>query len=115
MLVQYTNDSMVDPYQSSQFGEFDQDGNMRTIHETELYMNDKIGIKTLDEQNKISYMTILGTPFHSHLNNSWKVTVIFLDFLYNKDHTFGKFVQDSEVKKFAADRCIGCLEFVLED
>lgn len=67
MLVQYTNDSMVDPYQSAQFGENDANGVQRDMFETELYKNDLIGLKTLHEQGKIDYMTIFNTPNFSHL------------------------------------------------
>ena len=62
LLIQYTNDSMVEPYQSAQFGDLDEDGNVIEIFDTDLYKEDRIGLKTLYKNDKISFVTLMSVP-----------------------------------------------------
>lgn len=91
MLAQYTNDSMVDPYQSSWFGETDEKGEIRDLIDTDLYKEDKIGLKTLHEEGRIDFVTFFATPVFSHLLHFERHNLEFLDFLYNADRKLGEY------------------------
>jgi hypothetical protein len=44
MLVEFNEDTQVEPYQSAQFGE-EQDGKIISMFESETYKKDKLGLK----------------------------------------------------------------------
>merc|ERR1711953_173273 len=61
VLVQFTEDSIVDPKQSESFGWFSQDNTkMIPMQNTTLYTEDWIGLKTLDQQGKLHLMSVKG-------------------------------------------------------
>lgn len=53
MLVAFTEDSMVYPYQSEWFQQMDTEGNLLELEDTEFYTEDWIGLRALDEAGKV--------------------------------------------------------------
>merc|ERR1711976_1046284 len=62
VLIQFTEDTIVDPKQSEAFGWFSADDNtvMVPVQNTPLYTEDWIGLKTLDQQGKLHFMSVKG-------------------------------------------------------
>jgi len=62
VLVQFTEDSIVDPKESEAFGWFspEEDMAMVPVQNTTLYTEDWIGLKTLDQQGKLHFMSVKG-------------------------------------------------------
>ena len=59
VLVQFTEDSIVDPKQSEAFGWFSPENMvMVPVQNTTLYTEDWIGLKTLDQQGKLHFMSV---------------------------------------------------------
>ncbi|OMJ88324.1 hypothetical protein SteCoe_9735 [Stentor coeruleus] len=70
VLIEFTEDTIVDPKSSEQFGYF-KIGSKKDLllyNQTEDYINDWLGLKTLDEQGKIVFEYIVGN--HLQFNNS---------------------------------------------
>lgn len=62
--VNCQNDTVVYPSISSQFGEIGENGKHIYVRETDIYKDDKIGLKTLDNENKLYFRTM---PNKNHL------------------------------------------------
>jgi len=62
LLVKFSRDTMVDPKGSEWFSWFDPEDmkRMRPFNETRLYTEDWIGLKRLDEANKLFFMEVSG-------------------------------------------------------
>ena len=60
VLVQFTQDSIVDPKQSEWFGWFDDNDHqtMLPLQNTTLYKEDWIGLRSLDEAGKLHFMSV---------------------------------------------------------
>lgn len=70
VLIEFTEDTVVDPKTSEQFGYF-KIGSKKDLllyNQTDDYINDILGLKTLDEQGKIVFEYIVGN--HLQFNNS---------------------------------------------
>ncbi|GMT19500.1 hypothetical protein PFISCL1PPCAC_10797, partial [Pristionchus fissidentatus] len=77
ILVKFTEDTMVVPRDSSWFG-FYKEKDIDTIvpyNETKLYTEDRIGLRTLDESNRLQFYTMEG----DHLQIDMKVLDQILD------------------------------------
>ncbi|KAL6079966.1 Palmitoyl-protein thioesterase 1 [Balamuthia mandrillaris] len=71
VLVKFLRDSMVVPRESEWFGEFAK-GSLSTIvpmNETDLYKQDWIGLKTLDQNGKLVFLSVDGD--HLRFTDQW--------------------------------------------
>ena len=55
VLIAFKRDTMISPRESAHFGEYDKEHKVIYMNDTESYKNDLFGLKTLEEQNKITY------------------------------------------------------------
>ncbi|XP_054283551.1 palmitoyl-protein thioesterase 1-like [Macrosteles quadrilineatus] len=62
VLYRFQFDSQIDPPESSWFGFYGKDYELRSMVDSELYKEDRIGLKTLNEGNRIH--TIEGMGVH---------------------------------------------------
>jgi len=62
LLVKFSKDTMVDPKGSEWFSWFDEDDSsqMVALNQTQLYKQDWIGLKALDQANKLEFMEVDG-------------------------------------------------------
>ena len=70
VLIEFTEDTVVDPKSSEQFGYF-KTGSKKDLllyNQTDDYLNDVLGFKTLDQENRIVFEYIVGN--HLQFNNS---------------------------------------------
>ena len=58
VLIQFKRDTMITPRESAFFNELDENHNLVDMKNTEIYKNDLFGLKTLDEQGKITKFLI---------------------------------------------------------
>jgi palmitoyl-protein thioesterase len=71
VLIGGPDDGVITPWQSSQFGYYDNNETIVEMHDRDEYKNDLIGLKTLDKQKKIIIHTVPGIPhFEWHKNAS---------------------------------------------
>jgi palmitoyl-protein thioesterase len=69
VLVEFTEDTVVDPKESEQFGYYDNNSKvLLRYNETQDYINDVLGLKTLDQQGKIVFEYIVGN--HLQFNDT---------------------------------------------
>jgi len=70
-LVKFLNDTMVQPKESEWFGYYEEGQDIKTIpyNETQLYKEDWIGLQTLDKQNKLSFLSVIGN--HLEFTEEW--------------------------------------------
>merc|ERR1712236_78371 len=83
VMVKHNQDSMVEPRESSQF-EFYVPGQADVIlplRESPLYVEDRIGLKTLDEAGKLHFMDVEGD--HLQFSRQWLIDNIIEVFLKN--------------------------------
>lgn len=60
MLVKFTEDTMIFPKETSWFQQWDENGTVIALEETDFYVNDFIGLKTLNEANKVQFIEVVG-------------------------------------------------------
>ena len=61
VLIEFTEDTVVDPKESEWFGYYNNNSeDLLNYNETIDYVNDVLGFKTLDQQNKIVFESIVG-------------------------------------------------------
>merc|ERR1712142_403684 len=62
VMVRFLNDTMVIPQESEWFGFYapGQDKDVLPLHETQLYTEDWIGLKTMDEAGKLHFLSYEG-------------------------------------------------------
>lgn len=60
ILVGGPDDKVITPWQSSQFGYYDENKNVIKLSNRSIYYDDLIGLKTLDEQKKLKLITVPG-------------------------------------------------------
>jgi len=72
-MVKFLNDTMVQPKESEWFGFYKAGQDQVTIpyNETNLYIQDLIGLKTLDQQKKLSFLSCIGE--HLQFTEEWFV------------------------------------------
>ena len=67
VVISFENESVVLPPISASFGSWDEKGqNLVAFNETDLYKNDLIGLKTLDQNNGLILLTIPNSR-HMHI------------------------------------------------
>jgi len=83
VLVQFAEDTVVVPKESSWFG-FYKDNDLNQIlsyNETELYIDDRIGLKTLDKLGKLVFDSTPGN--HMHFSIDWFHAHVTIPYLKN--------------------------------
>jgi len=83
VLVQFADDTVVVPKVSSWFG-FYKDNDLNRIlpyNETELYIEDRIGLKTLDQFGKLKFDSTPGN--HMHFTLDWFKAHVTIPYLMN--------------------------------
>jgi len=70
-MVRFTEDTMVQPIASEWFGFYaeGQDDTTISLQNSTLYQQDWIGMKTLDEQNKLQFFSVVGD--HLQFTDEW--------------------------------------------
>eukprot|EP01123_Difflugia_compressa_P008500 TRINITY_DN2551_c0_g1_i1.p1 TRINITY_DN2551_c0_g1~~TRINITY_DN2551_c0_g1_i1.p1 ORF type:complete len:307 (+),score=68.37 TRINITY_DN2551_c0_g1_i1:139-921(+) len=84
ILVQFADDTVVVPKESSWFG-FYEDNNLNNIllfNQTRLYLEDRIGLKTLNENNKLKFDATPGN--HMQFTLEWFKQHVILPYLDNQ-------------------------------
>lgn len=71
VMVQFNKDTIVQPLQSQWFGYYTpgQDKETQRLNETDLYIKDRIGLKKMDEENKIVFLECEGN--HLQFTKEW--------------------------------------------
>jgi palmitoyl-protein thioesterase len=72
---------MVQPIESEWFGFYQpgQDQVVQTLQQTDLYKEDWIGMRTLDEQGKLAFLSVDGD--HLRVRGSEIFVVVVIDFV----------------------------------
>lgn len=80
VLIRFTEDTMVNPSYSAQFGYFKDatETEIVEMRDTEAYKNDILGLKTLDQQSKIQLVDIKGN--HLQITHSQVSQYIIANF-----------------------------------
>jgi palmitoyl-protein thioesterase len=60
LLIMFGKDTMIHPKETAQFGELDTKGKLVNYKDTDLYKNDLIGLKALDDAGKLHFLTYPG-------------------------------------------------------
>jgi len=71
VMVQFTEDTMVQPRSSEYFGFYapGQDRVEQTLNQTQLYQQDWLGLKDMDEQGKLHFIPCVGD--HLQFSDKW--------------------------------------------
>jgi len=71
VMVRFTEDTMVQPIESEWFGFYvpGQDKKVLTLQETPLYQEDWLGLKQLDQQGKLKFLSVVGE--HLQFSIQW--------------------------------------------
>jgi len=84
MLTKFQNDTVVYPKESEWFGSYDVGNTEITLMEDSIvYKEDTIGLKTLDEQNKL-YLREVADADHCHFGHR-TILNSFIPFLFEKN------------------------------
>ncbi|KAF5295035.1 hypothetical protein FQR65_LT10588 [Abscondita terminalis] len=71
VLIGGPDDNVITPWESSQFGYFDDNATVTNLFNRDIYMKDTIGLKTLNEKGKLKIVTVSGVDhFKWHTNVS---------------------------------------------
>lgn len=71
ILIGGPDDGVITPWQSSQFGYYNNNATVVDMREREIYQTDAIGLKTLDNEKKLTIHTVPQIPhFMWHKNIS---------------------------------------------
>jgi palmitoyl-protein thioesterase len=83
VMVMFLNDTMVQPKESEWFGFYvaGQDKNTYTLQESPLYTEDWIGMKQLDSEGKLTFLSTIGN--HLQFTEEWFIENICTPFLNN--------------------------------
>lgn len=60
LFVMFSDDTMIFPKETAHFGFYNEQGNVINFNETDFYTNDYIGLKQLNEENKVDFITFAG-------------------------------------------------------
>jgi len=71
ILVKFLRDTMVTPHESEHFGFYAENDTTKIIplHESLLYLNDTLGLKTMDEQSRIKFLE--SDTDHLQFTDQW--------------------------------------------
>lgn len=71
VMVKFLNDTMVQPQESEWFGFYapGTENVVLPLQKTDLYKNDQLGLKTMDEAGKLKFLATLGE--HLQFSNQW--------------------------------------------
>jgi palmitoyl-protein thioesterase len=78
MFVMFDADTMIYPKETAWFHELQADGSILDVKQTQLYQEDHIGLRTLDEAGKVQFLTFEGA--HLHITND-QIDNIIVPFL----------------------------------
>jgi len=83
VMVQFLNDTMVQPKQSEWFGWYvpGQDKDVQTLQETPLYQEDWLGLKEMDQNGQLTFLATIGD--HLQFTKEWFIENIVTPFLNN--------------------------------
>lgn len=83
VMIQFAEDTMVTPRESETFGFYapGQVSRILPMNETDLYRNDYIGLKRLDESGRVAVYVVPGN--HLQLNMTWFVDELVAKYLKN--------------------------------
>ena len=59
-LIMFSKDTMIIPKETAWFGYYDENNNTQAVYNSDLYKNDLIGLKTLNEKGKVNFDSING-------------------------------------------------------
>lgn len=60
VLIKFSSDTMIIPKETAWFQYYTADGTVQNLQDSDFYINDYIGIKYLNEQNKINFVELQG-------------------------------------------------------
>jgi palmitoyl-protein thioesterase len=71
ILVKFLRDTMVTPHESEHFGFYEENDTTKIIplRESKLYVNDLLGLKTMDEQSRIKFLE--SDTDHLQFTDKW--------------------------------------------
>ncbi|MPC25419.1 Palmitoyl-protein thioesterase 1 [Portunus trituberculatus] len=71
VMVKFLKDSMVVPTESEWFGFYSpgQDQEILSLQQTELYLEDRLGLKEMDEAGKLKFVSVDGD--HLEFSDEW--------------------------------------------
>jgi palmitoyl-protein thioesterase len=71
ILVKFLRDTMVTPHESEHFGFYEENNTSKIIplRESTLYLNDLLGLKTMDEQSRIKFLE--SDTDHLQFTDQW--------------------------------------------
>ncbi|CAM9409529.1 unnamed protein product [Heterosigma akashiwo] len=78
MLVMFEDDTQIYPKETAWFQQIDQSGAIMALNESAFYSSGSIGFKELDEQGKISYVSLPGNHLRFTLDDLLKKFIPFL-------------------------------------
>ncbi|XP_034939099.1 palmitoyl-protein thioesterase 1 [Chelonus insularis] len=81
VLVMFTQDTMVQPKESEWFGFYKpgQSTELQTLQESDLYIQDRLGLKKMDNDGKLHFLSIDGN--HLQFNDTWLKEEIITKYL----------------------------------
>jgi len=79
-LVQFQNDTVVFPKESEHFQDMDENKQIVSFYETDLYKEDWIGLKTLFEEGRV-YLRVIEDADHLQFND-YVIIKQFIPFLF---------------------------------
>mmetsp|Transcript_1934 Transcript_1934/g.2420 ORF Transcript_1934/g.2420 Transcript_1934/m.2420 type:complete len:152 (+) Transcript_1934:241-696(+) len=81
-MLMWLNDTVVSPKESEWFGRWDENKNLEKLRDQNVYTEDLLGLKTLDEAGKLHFYSVEGN--HMHLE-SWMISDLLVPFLIDSD------------------------------
>ncbi|XP_054284983.1 lysosomal thioesterase PPT2 homolog [Macrosteles quadrilineatus] len=69
VLIGGPDDGVISPWQSSQFGCYDENEDVIDMFDRDIYKQDLFGLKTLDEAGKLTRYMVAGVPHHKWHSN----------------------------------------------
>lgn len=82
VLIGGPDDGVITPWQSSHFGFYNNNGTVIDMYDRSIYINDTIGLKTLDKQKKLKIITVPGvshSDWHRNVSIIDQVILPYLD------------------------------------
>lgn len=78
MLIMFSEDTMIHPKETAQWGSQDEHGKLVLMKDQDVYKSDVFGLKTVDEAGKIKMVTIKGDHLQFTMEDVEKIMVPFL-------------------------------------
>ena len=81
VMIVFANDTMVIPKESGHFGYYKpgRDDEIVPLEESSLYIEDKLGLKELDDSGKLIKLTVPGD--HCHIGDDWFIDRVINPYL----------------------------------